>query len=188
MIAACDETTPEGPDGIFCVVTAAVILADEAATKAALEGVLPKGRNRPFHWHREGPAARTAMLQAIEELGVVSHVHVHYPTGRRRQEEARMRCLGGLTVALVEDGVDELRIETRSDRQDARDQATILDTLRTLRRPGSISYGWWPKSEPVLWVADAVCGAIKEHLMLEGDDALNRLRASGSVGNLTYLA
>lgn len=187
MIAACDETTPEGPAGLFYVVTAAVVLADEAEAKAVLACVLPGGRARPFHWHREGTAARQAMLQAVGELGVVSHVCVHYPTGRRRQEEARANCLGRLTQELIAEGVDELRIERRSGRQDARDQATILDAFRTLGRPGAFTYGWWPKTEPLLWVADAICGAIKEHLMLEGDGPLDQLRASGSVGDLIYL-
>lgn len=159
VIASCDETTPEGPKGVFYVVVAAVVLVDEAEAGAALERLLPEGRRRPFHWNREGPTARSAMLQTIGEIGVVSHVCVHYPTGRRRQEGARARCLDHLTQALVDDGIHELRIESRSRRQDARDQATILDVFRTIGRPGAFSYGWWPKEEPLLWIADAICGA-----------------------------
>jgi hypothetical protein len=47
------------------------------------------------------------MLTCIEELAVVSHVCVHYPTGRRGQERTRAASLEHLVVELVVDGVDD---------------------------------------------------------------------------------
>ena len=88
MIAVVDEAAPADRGGIYYVVSAAVLL-DADATRLGLRSVLPAGRKRPFHWVDEGPAARTRMLDLLESHGLVAHVVVHYPTGRRRQEQAR---------------------------------------------------------------------------------------------------
>jgi hypothetical protein len=160
VIAVIDETAPEGPGGIYYVVTAAIVIADAAIARTALDAVLPAGRKRPFHWHKEGPEARNALLACIEGLGVVSHVCVHYPTGRQRQEKARAVGLKHLVCALLIDGADELIIESRTANDDRRDQVIILDTLRELGHVGGIRYEWRPKTEQLLWVADGICGAV----------------------------
>lgn len=41
----------------------------------------------------------------------------------------------------------------------------ILDVLNATDSPGAIAYEWRRKEEPVLWLADAVCGAVREHLL-----------------------
>lgn len=96
------------------------------------------------------------MLTCIEELAVVSHVCVHYPTGRRGQERARAASLEHLVVELVVDGVDDLIIESRTANDDRRDQTTILDTLRNHSRPNAMTYQWRSKEERLLWIADGI--------------------------------
>lgn len=187
MIALVDETAPEGPGGIFYVVTAAIVLAEPYIARTALQAVLPPGRKRPFHWRQEGPVARDAMLACIEELAVVSHVCVHYPTGRHRQETARAAGLERLVRMLVIDGVDELVIESRTANDDRRDQTIILDTLHELDQP-ALRYEWRAKEERLLWIADGICGAVGQHLLAEDDPPLIRLQAGGNVGELIYLS
>ncbi|MDQ1399740.1 MAG: hypothetical protein QOK20_1672 [Acidimicrobiaceae bacterium] len=96
------------------------------------------------------------MLTCIEELAVVSHVCVHYPTGRRGQERARAASLEHLVVELVVDGVDDLIIESRTANDDRRDQTTILDTLRNHSHPNAMTYQWRSKEERLLWIADGI--------------------------------
>jgi hypothetical protein len=185
VIAVMDETTPADRSGLYYVVSVAVVL-DEVAAKDALAGVLPKGRVRPFHWISEGVMARGRMLDLIEACGVVSHVVVHYPTGRRRQEEARRDAIRELIPLAVGDGARELIIESRDSRDDARDRGTVIEVVRGLSAP--LSYRWEPKAEPLLWIADAVCGAVKEHLLAEDRRSFARLSESKAIGPLLYRA
>lgn len=41
----------------------------------------------------------------------------------------------------------------------------ILDQLRLQEAPGQLAYDWRPKQEPLIWIADAVGGAVREHLL-----------------------
>jgi len=105
MLAALDETYPELAGGIAYVVAATVLVADEDETRAMLAEVLDAhGRTRPFHWHSEGPLARSRMLQCLEGLGAIAHVCVHYPTRRKRIEGARALCLRAVIPKLIADG------------------------------------------------------------------------------------
>ena len=91
-----------------------------------------------------------------------------------------------LVRMLVIDGVDELVIESRTANDDRRDQITILDTLHELHQP-ALRYEWRAKEERLLWIADGICGAVRQHLLAEDDTPLNRLQAAGNVGELIYL-
>ncbi len=71
-VFALDESTPELPNGIAYVMTGVVLLADEASAREAARAVLPADRVNPFHWHREGPVARAAMISCPVETGAVA--------------------------------------------------------------------------------------------------------------------
>lgn len=166
MNAVLDETFPQGPKGVFYVVASAVLIADEDTSKKLLRDVVQQpNRTRPFHWNQEGPLARNKMMECLIDLGVVAHICIHYPTGRKRLDVARSRGITEIIPHLLKDGVTELRIESRGSREDARDKATILDTLNNLCYTGSLTYGWYRKEEPLLWLADALCGATREFLL-----------------------
>jgi hypothetical protein len=188
MRAALDETNPELRGGIAYVVAATVVVADEAATAAALSAVLIEaGRKRPFHWHREGPAAKTRLVDCLIEVGAVSHICVHYPTGRKKTEAARAAGLRQIIPLLLVEGTTELIIESRA-AQDARDRAVILDVLQDLGTPGALAYHWRPKAEPFLWLADGVCGAVRGFLLGDPDqDHYDRLRQAGVIDDLIYI-
>lgn len=189
MKAAIDESTPELPGGIAYIVAAAVVIADEAVTAAALANVLihPQ-RKRPFHWHDEGPTARRRLIDCLIEVGAVAQVCIHYPTGRKRTEAARADGLRRLIPRLIAEGTTELIIESRDATSDRRDQGVILDTLQSLDAPGALTYSWRPKPEPFLWLADGVCGAVREFL-LDTDDAhyYHRLRGDGVIDEPIYI-
>lgn len=167
MIAVIDESAPEGGGGVFYVVTAGIVIDEDpdtarAVLRKAIEGT---DRTRPFHWHREGPTARTAMCAAIEQLGVVAHVTVGHPTARHGQEKARALAFERVIPRLLADGVDEVLIEQRSTRQDERDKRVILDILNLEGRTGELAYRWVPKTEPLVWIADALGGVMFEYLL-----------------------
>jgi hypothetical protein len=101
---------------------------------------------------------------------------MHYPTGRKKQEEARARGLVDLIPRLISDGIDELMIESRGDLHDDRDRRVIVGTLQDLGEPRAFAYRWRTKAEELLWPADAVCGAVRDYLLGENDYYYEELR------------
>lgn len=185
LTAVLDETVPQVGAGVVYVVATALIL-DPTTLQAALSECLPV-RVRPFHWHKEGPVARDALLGCLERHGVVAHV-LASSTGRKGQTRARAELIRATIPKLVDDGVDHLVIESRGERDDGRDRGTILDFFREGPGPGvSFAYDWRSKKEPVLWLADAVGGAVHEHLTGRSDEALDRLRDGKVVEEIIYL-
>lgn len=185
IVAVIDEAAPADRQGIYYIVTAAVML-DVEAVRRGLTEVVAAGRSRPFHWAAEGPQARNRMVELLIDTGVVAHVVVHYPTGRRRQGDARRSAMVELVPLVVADGATELIIESRSAREDQRDRQSVIEAMRLATQ--TIEYRWEPKSESLLWVADAVCGAVKEYLLHEDGSWLDRLETASVVGELRYRA
>jgi hypothetical protein len=189
VLAVLDETYPELPGGVAYVVGAAVILADEHDARAAVAGIFASTvRQRPFHWHQEGPTARKAIIDVLCEIGAVAHVCVHYPTGRKKLESARGGALHTVIPKIVHDGASLLLIESRGELEDRRDRAVILDTLNALERPGELAYGWRDKSEALLWLADGICGAVRQHLLQIDDSSFDALRHAGVIDRLHYIS
>jgi len=189
LLAALDETMDEDSSGMYYVVAATVVIAEPDEARDALRQVIDgRGRHRAFHWHQEGSEVRRRMLKCLAELGVVAHVCVHYPTGRKKLEKARGVALTKLVPCLLDEGVDELMIESR-DRPgettvDDRDRRTILSLFEQEER--RFAYGWHPKAEPLIWTADAVCGAVREHLLRVSDVHIEELQSCGILGELIF--
>jgi hypothetical protein len=183
MIAVIDEAAPADKAGIYYVVTAAIIL-DPIGAKESLAAVLPPGRRRPFHWVTEGVQARARMLDFLVSSGLAAHAVVHYPTGRRRQEQARKAAIEELVPLAIADGAEELIIESRGPQDDARDRQTLIEAVRQADAP--LRYRWEKKAEPMLWIADAICGVIKEYLLGEDTAPLERLQTEYVLGDLRY--
>jgi len=188
VLAVLDESTPEDSGGIYYVIGAAVLLSGPEEVRSELSDLInDPGRLRPFHWHREGASARERMMRCLAEIGAVAHICVHYPTGRRKQEQARASGLTELIPLLVSEGVDELLIESRGDRGDNRDRRVIVGTLQDLGEPGAFVYGWRKKTEVLLWPADAVCGAVREYVLGENDTYYEELRNLGVIAEPIYI-
>ncbi len=188
MKASIDESVPEIRGGIAYVVAAALVIAPVDDAREALRKVIAgPDRKRPFHWHAEGSEAKARMVDCLADLGAVAHIAVHHPTGRKKTEAARQQCLHAIVPLAVRDGAEELIIESRDKISDRRDRKVVLDLLRELAAPGAISYSHAPKTEPLLWPADAVCGAVRAFLI--GDDTryYEQLRHIGVISEPIYL-
>lgn len=56
-----------------------------------------------------------------------------------------------------------------------------------MRQSGAaLAYRWEDEREPLLWLADAPCGVIKDYLLGEDTAAFDRLRAAQVLGDLRY--
>lgn len=162
LVAVVDETFIEPADGPVYLL-AAVLLADGfSAGRAFHDAVFRPGRVRNFHWSDEGPKIQRAARQLIRQHAAGRHL-VAQRTSRTGQEDARSALMASLVLKLAADGIDSLIIESRGRIQDRRDREVILDCIRE-HHDIEISYGWRDKSEPSLWFADALAGAVREEV------------------------
>lgn len=101
----------------------------------------------------------------LEHLVVVRSCDSH-----EREERRRRRCLERLCMELDELGVESVTLESRGPADDRRDMAAVQafrsqhlvsSRLRIFHLPG-------PR-EPMLWIPDAVCGAVVAARTVNGE-------------------
>ncbi len=169
MIAFVDESFRSSPTGLY-LVAAAVVVDDQAdALRARVRSVIPP-KQRRFHWHDESDRLRFRMLQEIARLDLVVLAHACRPATPVKQERARALCLQSMLWELHERKVGELVLESRQERNNVRDRATIAQTQRAGGAASDLRYRHAvPLTEPLLWVADAIAGTVSAKLS-ETDD------------------
>jgi hypothetical protein len=183
MLVVIDESSPDNQaGGVAYVVTAAAMLAVPEVVTGLTE-MLPASRKRPFHWAKEGPAARKAIIDVIISTGVVAVAHCAY-VSRRGQLPVRLEMLADLSSWAAIEGATHLMIEASDDATIGRDRKALLDRHREL---GGVpfAYDWRSKSEPVLWVADAIAGSVGEFVVNKNAHWFEQLRDAGAV-NLRF--
>lgn len=183
IVAAIDEAAAMIGGGVHYLLTSAVILETELILQDLLS--LVASRSRAFHWRDEGPQMRDRMMTLIEEHGVLAHIRVR-ATSRRGQVRARRELLAAVALDLGRDGIAHLAIESQGGREDGRDRSVLLEAFRGI---GGVpfTYDWRTKAEPVLWIADAISGACREHLVGQNSDHHDRLVEAGVIDCLVYL-
>ena len=119
------------------------------------------------------------MATVLEEAELVATV-LWRPVARRGQVEARRDLLAVHARRLADDGVTHLIIESGDETSDQRDRDTLLGTFAP---DGGVPfrYDWRSKAEPLLWVADAVCGVTAEHLLGRDGAIFERLAGAGII-------
>lgn len=119
------------------------------------------GRNERLHWRDETAERRRQIAAAIGSLELVHTVVVGAPLDEHKQERARRLCMELLLIELDRCGVRQVWVESRKATQNSRD----LRMLDAVRNKGVIGAGLHldfalPKAEPMLWLPDAVAGAV----------------------------
>lgn len=158
MIAVIDETTIESGKGFIYVIASVAIIEDATLAQMTLAGVT-QGRQRPFHWVKEGPEARQRMVAAVDQLGAIA-AGFQQGCGRRGQDKTRSILLADALLWAVGEGADGVIIESRGRKLDVQDKR-VVKQLRSAGHPIP-DVRWDTKSNPLLWLADSVCGAHRE--------------------------
>lgn len=182
LVAVVDETRPQIQGGQHYVVTGSVLLdADEAVEGL---GVIFAGRKREFHWHKEGIEKKTAVIALVEDLGVVAHARYQI-TAPKKQTQARNELIAAIALDVHHDGATHLVIEGSDRATEGRDRHALLNAFEDV---GGVpfEYDHRTKNEQILWIADAVCGAIKDHLTGDDPQWFDRLQTSGVISQLVY--
>jgi hypothetical protein len=114
-----------------------------------------------LHWVDESNKRRDRIAAAIAAVDLAAIVTVGSPVHRSKQERARRCCMERLFYELGLMGVNRVCLESRTATPDQRD----LRLLDYARDKGVVPAGLKvdfarPKDEPMLWLPDAVAGAV----------------------------
>jgi hypothetical protein len=139
------------------VITEAVVVDD---LRHALRALREKRLVR-LHWATESAKRRDLIAHAIAGFDMTAIVALGTPVQRQKQERARRCCLEHLLYELEGSGVTQAWFESRAASQDRRDRR-LVDSARD---KGLISHALAvdfarPLQEPMLWLPDAVAGAV----------------------------
>jgi len=142
---------------------AACIGSDSRADEVrAILRRLVVGKARRLHWRAETEAHQDQIALAIAHIDDIQNlVVIGCPLDPKRQERARRICMERLVYELKGLGVTDIAVERRQDRQNAKD-VQMLNALRAsgvLHRSTHVEFVA-PEVDPMLWVPDAVAGAV----------------------------
>lgn len=127
----------------------------------ALRALL-QGRQRRLHWRDETAPRRTKIAAAISAMGVTAVVVVGVPMANRRQERARRICMETLLPTLERDyRVSRVLMEARTQNLIRKDREQVANLVgKKLITPALRVGSARPLEEPMLWIPDAVAGAV----------------------------
>lgn len=137
---------------------AALLPARDAISALKLRGQLK------LHWHSESDKLRQLITETIAGLPLDHLVVVRDGRPGERTERRRRHCLERMLYELDQLKVATATFESRGPKDDQRDRR-MLDALRSKQHVSAhlrITHVAGPH-EPMLWVADAICGAIVRH-------------------------
>jgi hypothetical protein len=120
-------------------------------------------RRQPrLHWHAEEDPRRTKIAESIGALALPATVVTGMPLAKSKQERARAKCMEALLTELEAQGVTQVWLEARTPSLIRRDMR-LVDALRSQGRitPSIRVDTALPRDEPMLWLPDAVAGAVR---------------------------
>lgn len=174
MIAYIDESL-RVRDHLYVVAAGLAAPAGARELVAELRKALP-GRSPRFHWRNESEETRMRMLDRIHELGLETFAVCYCEERPRWSERGRIQAIKRLLWELQQHQVVELILESRGEVNDERDRKTIFRAQRAGHASRSLSYRFaTPYREPLLWVPDAVAGAVSASYADGMDKYLDRL-------------
>ena len=163
LLSYADESMRTVPGAATAVyILAAAIVAEDrcAGVRDQLRPLVRRGQGQ-LHWRDEHQARREVIAKTLATVGVDSVVVIGNMIDTRKQERARRLLLGHLLGELDRRQVAALMSESRHaerDRHDLRAVGGFRNQRRVSRR--LVVGHARPVQEPLLWVPDAVAGAV----------------------------
>lgn len=180
MIGLVDESLRQhgGGAGFNFLAVARVRPEVGATARATLRDVLRKGQRR-FHWRTDSERDRLRFLEVVANSEVGATVVYQRPVRRRKQEQARVRCLWEAMGQFGVWGIERLLIESRGEPRDSWDRREVIAAQQAGLVPKTLTYRHEAAvDEPLLWIADAVAGAMSAAIA-EGDECYVKLLPEG---------
>lgn len=143
---------------------AAVIVIEPHRLHLQQEALALRVGGRKLHWHDESATRRAHLVHKLSAMPISSVVTVRSARVAEDDERSQRKCLEGLLVELDNRHVDQAVLEAREPSQNRRDMDLVarLRQGRRLRSRLRVDHAPGP-AEPLLWLADIVAGAVREH-------------------------
>jgi hypothetical protein len=126
----------------------------------ALRALL-QGKQRRLHWRDETGPRRTKIASTISVIDMAAVVVVGVPMAKRQQERARRICMETLLPALEDLGVSRVALEARTQSLIGKDREQVANMVGKKLITPALRVGIArPREEPMLWLPDAVAGAV----------------------------
>lgn len=169
-------------EGVYLLAATVADIDHVAEIRDRLRSLL-MGKNQRLHWRDESSKRRRTIAATIAEYEIAHTVVIGTPLNQHKQERARRICMELLLMELDRRGVQQVWIESRKTNQDSRD----LKMVDAVRSKSLISAALrldfaQPTAEPMLWIPDAVAGALGA--ALKSADALPRELLAAAVTEL----
>jgi hypothetical protein len=143
--------------------TLAAVVADTSECDVMRDRLrsLTLRRGGRLHWKAESLKRRNLIASTVADFDIAALVVSASPVARSKQERARRQCLERLLYELDQLGVSTAHVESRGTFRDRYD-AQLMDVARDKGIvPNGVRLGFMrPVQEPMLWLADAVAGAV----------------------------
>jgi hypothetical protein len=147
-------------DGLYLLAAAVASPATCDPMRESLRELILKGAQR-LHWRDESAPRRAKIASAIADHDLVHVVVVGAPIDTKRQERARRQCLERLVFELGILDVSQVWLESRTQSLNDRDRRMFAALHAKHAMPAELHIDFAsPAEEPMLWVADAVAGAV----------------------------
>ncbi|MHA6751662.1 hypothetical protein ACX31A_12405 [Dermacoccus nishinomiyaensis] len=146
--------------GTYVLAAAIGPVASEQDIRATMQQLRLPGQKK-LHWRDERPLRHRKISSVIAGLEQTHLVVVRTSDPRDTPKRQRNKCLERLVIELEALRVAQVTFESRGPADDRRD-LELVQALRGVHRLGSglrIHHQPGP-SEPLLWIPDAVCGAV----------------------------
>lgn len=134
--------------------------------RAAAIGSLPPGRapfEDPFHYHKESERYRAEFLRrTVRDLSLAPFSVIRTNVTARQQESAREACMSALFRSTAGSAVIHVIFDLRSGPgQEAIDRQLVSNGIGAGHLPRDVEcHCLRPSQEPLIWVADAISGAV----------------------------
>ncbi|MGY2085481.1 hypothetical protein [Blastococcus sp. SYSU DS0539] len=150
----------DGDDGTYLLAAVVVEHARCEEIRQILRSMLYKRQER-LHWRDEELPRRSKIAETVGGLGLSATVVIGTPLAKKKQERARRKCLETLLPTLEGKGVTEVVLEERTPSLVQADHRMIAAVRgKRLITPTLRVATARPKEEPMLWLPDAVAGAL----------------------------
>jgi len=164
LVAFGDESFSP-PHALPSVYLLGAVILDKAAVSEVRQqasGLRLPGQNKA-HWYSDSNKRHDVVAAMVGALPIASMVVVRLANRGEPDERRRRKCFERFAYELEIRGCSHLTLESRGAAADSKDRAMVaaMQANRSLQRL-RIDHVLG-KDEPLLWVADAVCGAVVAH-------------------------
>jgi hypothetical protein len=140
---------------------AAVTVEDRRhdAVREAMRGLRITGSK--LHWTKESDERRREIVDVIADVGLLHMVVMRLVDPDETDERARRKCLRRLLWELDRRSIERVVLEARAPSQNERDMQLVARLRRSRELRGQLIADHRPgPTEPLLWLADSLAGAV----------------------------